>query len=96
MPRRTSSSVGFGCSPSRATAARICPGVQKPHWSASCSMNARLHAVEFAVARQAFDRRDVRPLARGGEREAGVGGYAVDAGPCTRRTRRARRRASFR
>src|SRR5256886_15724535 len=39
--RRTSSSVGAGVSRRRATIDMIWPGVQKPHWNASASMNAR-------------------------------------------------------
>jgi hypothetical protein len=39
--RRTSSSVGAVFSRSRPTIDMIWPGVQKPHWKASASMNAR-------------------------------------------------------
>src|SRR5207249_9936291 len=39
--RRTSSSVGAGVSRNKATTDMIWPGVQKPHWNASASMNAR-------------------------------------------------------
>src|SRR5207247_1383482 len=39
--RRTSSSVGPALSRTRATIDMIWPGVQKPHWKASASMNAR-------------------------------------------------------
>ena len=55
-------------SASMPTAEQICPGVQYPHWNASCSMKASCSGCSVAAVGQPLDRRDVdRP-----QREARV------------------------
>ena len=44
MAWRISSRLGAGVSPTSAVAETICPGVQKPHWSASDRTNASTSA----------------------------------------------------
>ena len=62
------------------TASITKPGVQKPHWSACCSLKACLHRVQALRVRlgQTLDRPELVPLRLGGEDDAGADGLAVE------------------
>ena len=49
-----------------------------------------LHGMQRVASRDAFDREDVRAVATGREREAGIDPPPVDDGPCTPRIARGR------
>ena len=74
MPCRISSRVGSGFASTSAAAETICPGVQKPHWSAS----ARTNACDERVLAQPLDRRHLAAADRVDERDAREHGHAVE------------------
>ena len=71
---RISSRLGLGFASTSAAAETICPGVQKPH----CSASVADEGVDQRMVAQAFDRRHLAFVDRVDERDAGERGHAVE------------------
>ena len=62
----------------QATADMIWPGVQPPHWNASCRMNASCTGCSCVAPRQPLHRGDLGVLPHHGQGQAGLDPLAVD------------------
>ena len=78
MPSRISSRVGAAFCCSSDAAARIMPELQKPHWTAPCSMNAGLQRVRVLGRAEPSGGGDLAPVGLHGQREARVHRLAVE------------------